>query len=73
MRFKDTINVFCCGDGDKSGRLFDLDAVIVVDEAHVSKRRFVFTWESKTLADDIIDSFGNVLVRASKGKVINLA
>ena len=73
MRFKDTINVLCCRDGDKSGGLLDLDAVIIIHEAHVSKRRFVFTWKSKTFADDVIDCFSNVFIRASKGKVINLA
>ena len=73
MRLKDTINIFCRRDGDKGGRLLDLDTIIVINEAHVSERGFVFPRESEASANDIIDSFGDFLIRASKGKIINLA
>ena len=53
--------------------MFNLDAIVVVDETHVSKGKLVFARESEALANDIINSFGNVLVRAGKSKIINLA
>ena len=53
--------------------MFNLDAVVVVDEAHVCKGRLVFARKSETLANNIIDSFGDLLVRAGESKIINLA
>ena len=50
-----------------------MDSVIVVNEAHVSKGRLDFTRKSETLANDVIDGFSDVFVRASKGKVVDLA
>ena len=72
MGFKDAIDVFGGRNRDKSGGLFNLDAIVVVNESHVSKGRLVFAGKSKTLSDDIVDSLGNVFVRASKSEVINL-
>ena len=53
--------------------MLNLDAIVVVDKTHVGKRRFVFPREHEALANDIIDSFGNVLIRASKREVVDLA
>ena len=53
--------------------MFNLDTIVVIDETHVRKGRLVFARESEVLANDIIDSFGNVLVRAGESKIINLA
>ena len=53
--------------------MFNLDAIIVVDKTHVSKGRLVIARESELLANDIIDSFGDLLVRAGESKIINLA
>ena len=53
--------------------MFNLDSIIVVYETHIGKGWFVFAGKSKTLPDDIVDSLGNVFVRAGKSKIIDLA
>ena len=50
-----------------------MDSVVVVDKAHVSKGRIVFARKSETLADYVIGGFSDVLVGASKSKVVDLA
>ena len=52
--------------------MFNLDAIVVVDETHVSKGKLVFARKCEAFANDIIDSLGYVLVRAGKSKIINL-
>ena len=73
MGFKVTINVLCRGNRDKMQGLLNLDAIVVIDKTHLSKVRLVFARKSEALANDIITSFGNVLVRAGESKMINLA
>ena len=73
MGFKDTIDIFGGGNRDKSGGLFNVDSIVVVNKSHVSKGWLVLARESETFANNLIDGFGNILIRAGKSKVIDLA
>ena len=47
--------------------------VVVIDKTHVGKGRFVFARESEALANDIIDSLDEDIVKAGESKIIGLA
>ena len=66
--FEDLVNMFAGGDRDEVRGLFNLNTLVVINETHVGKRGLVITREHKARTNDIIDSFGNVFVRAAPAK-----
>ena len=50
-----------------------MHAVIIIDEAHVSKGRFVLTREHEAFANDVVDHFGDILIRTGESEIVNLA
>ena len=53
--------------------LLDSYAIVVVNETHVGKGRFVLTRKCESFANDVIDCFGSSFIRASESKIVNLA
>ena len=64
MSLEHTIDVFGSQNGDKIRGLLDLNTVLVVDKTRVGKRMLILTREHEVFANNIVDGFGNVLIRA---------
>ena len=73
MSFEHAIDIFASRNGDEVRGLLNLDTIVIIDETHVGKIRFVLSREHEVLANDIIDSFGSSFIRAGKSKIVNLA
>ena len=73
MSLEDLVNKFTSSNGDKIEGLFYLNAIIMIDKAHVSKWRLVFAREYETPTNDFIDGDSSVFAATSKSKGIYLA
>ena len=73
MGAEDAINVTGTGQDNAVGKLVDVNAIEVMEEAKVTERRGGFTRELEFKSNKAINGDRNVFGRSGEGKIVNLS